>query len=377
MSKNVQDCEHRVRSEEAPKRARINNLFPSSQEDLELFSNFYQLNLDQLNGSTSTSTIVDSYKLRRGGCFSPEAQPWGQSTHSRLAPPTPGQSKAKAPPVSAICVTKRLHFGNSIQQISNAIALGESLGIDHLHLPGYWYIRRGRRQSASGIQLRNKKKINLRREQLALCGRFFYQTTLNPLYTAQPNPCKAMGKIADLLKLPETDFRPTDEDLVIHLRSGDIFSTNSPHPKYGQPPLAYYLKILHSRPWRSVHLIFQDEGNPVIAVLREIVNSLGIVLHCSTGNLKDDLAVLLAARTIACGTGTFISGVAAISQQLKTVYCFGKQFNAWGNTKISTIRLADSRGDYVSQVMSRNWVNSLQQRELMLSYPQEAIHFCR
>ena len=39
------------------------------------------------------------------------------------------------------------------------------------------------------------------------------------------------------------DINKLDEnDLVIHIRSGDIFSTSTPHPGYVPPPLSYYTK---------------------------------------------------------------------------------------------------------------------------------------
>ena len=44
-------------------------------------------------------------------------------------------------------------------------------------------------------------------------------------------------------------------ELVIHIRSGDIFDSKLIHPKYGQPPLSFYiLAINHFKP-KSIILI--------------------------------------------------------------------------------------------------------------------------
>ncbi|CAM9552717.1 unnamed protein product [Choristocarpus tenellus] len=42
--------------------------------------------------------------------------------------------------------------------------------------------------------------------------------------------------------------------LVIHIRSGDVYSED-PHPGYGQPPLEYYIDILGARDWSRVSIL--------------------------------------------------------------------------------------------------------------------------
>jgi hypothetical protein len=268
-----------------------------------------------------------------------------------------------------------MNFGNSVAQIGNAISACEKLNIRNLYLPRFWYVKLGRNQSRSGFLVRNKRRTNLKREQLVLHGGFFYLQTLGPLFNERPNYHQLMGQLSDLLVLPWQLPPLADDELVVHLRSGDVFDSPIPHPSYGQPPLAYYLKILRSRAWRSVTMVYQDEGNPVIVALRTAVHHLGIPLRCVSGSLADDLAILLSASTLVTGSGTFASGVSALSRHLTTVYCFENRFNPWGNPHVSTVTLVDGQGGYVRQVMRRNWANTPDQRDLMLRYPQEAITF--
>eukprot|EP00903_Cladosiphon_okamuranus_P021969 g20199.t1 len=63
-------------------------------------------------------------------------------------------------------------------------------------------------------------------------------------------------------------------NLVIHIRSGDIF-TSHPHPKYGQPPLQFYLRAIEHRNWDRIDVVTSGNGtqdggiNPVVTALEE------------------------------------------------------------------------------------------------------------
>ncbi|MEO1002702.1 MAG: hypothetical protein AAFX65_06270 [Cyanobacteria bacterium J06638_7] len=340
----------------------LSRRFPPCDQHLETFARLHGLDLELLSGARTHRTspqrpIRDAYGIHRGG-----AAPTRQSGEPGL-------------PLSAVAVPKRLQFGNSVAQIGQAIAICDSLGIRHLHLPGYWYLSRGRSHCRSGLMVRNRKRLNLRREELVLSGGFFHRLSLAPVYAGKPNLLRIMHRHRDLLALPKALPALAEDDLVVHLRSGDLFNNPHPHPGYGQPPLAYYLAILHSRPWRSVTLVFEDEGNPVIAALRAAVLHLDVPLRCASGSLSDDLAVLLSARTLVSGTGTFTSAVSALSRHLGTVYSFERRFDPWGSPGLRTVALLDSRGSYVRRLMRRNWANTAGQRQLMLRYPQAAIVF--
>ena len=127
-----------------------------------------------------------------------------------------------------------------------------------------------------------------------------------------------------------------DDDLVIHIRSGDIFrgieidtaSDGTPawkrpprrrwvHAKYVQPPLAYYCRIIGSRSWRSVRIVAEDRVNPVI---RALLAEYPFARH-EPGSLEDDARVLLSARNLVIGYGTFALSWALTSRNLRRLYC--------------------------------------------------------
>lgn len=68
--------------------------------------------------------------------------------------------------------------------------------------------------------------------------------------------------INNINKLPEND-------IVIHIRSGDIFSSN-PHPGYIPPPLSYYTKEIDKCKYKKIHIICEDTKNPVVNELRKL-----------------------------------------------------------------------------------------------------------
>eukprot|EP00903_Cladosiphon_okamuranus_P010925 g10319.t1 len=75
----------------------------------------------------------------------------------------------------------------------------------------------------------------------------------------------------------EFEGEEAPENLVIHIRSGDIFT--KPHPKYGQPPLQFYLRAIEHRNWGRVDVVTNGNTdisgrngsiNPVVTALEEV-----------------------------------------------------------------------------------------------------------
>ena len=77
---------------------------------------------------------------------------------------------------------------------------------------------------------------------------------------------------------PLAEPRPPNH-VAVHIRSGDLFDRADPHPNFVQPPLAYYTTALRhfAAPRTGVHvtLVYEDEGNPVIAALRAFSTHAG------------------------------------------------------------------------------------------------------
>lgn len=183
--------------------------------------------------------------------------------------------------------------------------------------------------------------------------------------------------------IPSLDV--SDKNLVIHLRSGDIFASKNVHTDYGQPPLSYYkVAIDHYQP-SSVILVYEDMLNPVIAALIDhlLVNNIPYIIQCS--DLLSDLDVLRKASALVMSRGTFAFGILCINDKLRSVYCFNSSAEHDSLMKLHALsyfygernpirrpvmfEVVDTTGVYFDSICSKNWFNSGFQRQLMLSYP--------
>jgi len=134
--------------------------------------------------------------------------------------------------------------------------------------------------------------------------------------------------INNINKLPEND-------LVIHIRSGDIFSSN-PHPSYVPPPLSYYTKEIDKCKYKKIHIICEDTKNPVVNELRKLYKNA--VYEKNT--LEKDIRIILGATNIIFSVGTFIPALMKLSNNIKFIHsCFkdesqeyNKIMQPWKNT---------------------------------------------
>ena len=275
--------------------------------------------------------------------------------------------------ITGIRLTSCKRFANSLLQLTHASMVAQALGVQRLHLPGFWYLQEGIHSSKSGLEIRNTNQLDVSSDELLLAGSFLKLRALKPLcHTRKVNPRKMLRKLRPLLTLDLDADSYAPNDLVIHIRSGDIFVT--PHPGYGQPPLAFYQKVVRSRPWNTVRVVFENRLNPVITPLLEWLPGYCNQVKEVSGTLKDDLEILLRARVIVCGNGTFIRGIAALSRNLRKIYHWhDAAFNAWGNRNLKVISVRDKLGSYVESICQNNWHNTAEQQRLMLTYPEEAL----
>jgi hypothetical protein len=278
--------------------------------------------------------------------------------------------------ITGIRLTSFKRFANSLLQLTHACMVGRSLGVKRLHIPGFWYLREGIHSSSNGLEIRNTEQPDLGADELVLAGSFLKMKALKPLCRRRVNPRRALRSLRPLINLDLNAAADQKDDLVIHIRSGDIFIT--PHPGYGQPPLAFYQKVVRSKPWNTVRVVFEDRLNPVITPLLDWLPHHCGQVEVVSGSLNDDLEVLLRARAIVCGRGTFIRGISALSRNLKKVYHWhDESFNAWGNRKLKVFRVVDGTGTYAKAICQGNWQNTAEQQQLMVTYPMEGLSIQR
>ena len=146
--------------------------------------------------------------------------------------------------------------------------------------------------------------------------------------------------INNIHKLPENE-------LVIHIRSGDIFSSK-PHPGYVPPPLSYYTKEIDKCKYEKIHIICEDTINPVVNKLRKLYKNA--VYNKNT--LEKDIRIILGYTNILYSMGSFIPSLILFSNNNKYLHD-----TANNNGKLK---------EYYK--IMKPWYNTIEQRNYILTY---------
>jgi len=140
----------------------------------------------------------------------------------------------------------------------------------------------------------------------------------------------------------------SENDLVIHIRSGDTFNSN-PHSEYVPPPLSYYTKEIDKYKYEKIHIICEDTINPVTNELLKLYKNA--VYEKNT--LEKDIRIILGATNIIYSVGTFIPALMLLSNNNK--YIYGKACS----------NIEDLKEYY--KIM-KPWKNTIEQRNYILTY---------
>jgi hypothetical protein len=275
--------------------------------------------------------------------------------------------------IEAIEMIGNLRFGNSFISLVQALTVAQILGVNHVSCSHQSVKFSGR----IGNIMVTKEAAPTRNR---LSGIFFYPQLLNPLLSRAAvtdwweSPFASNPEVFALYGI-ELSHEPLGEnDLVIHLRSGDVFKSGNPHPSYGQPPLAFYKKVVQHRDWRKVVLVYEDEANPVIRGLKGYLTSKKVPYVVSSEDPAADVNLCLRGRHLVMSVGTFLWPVVAASTNVESIYVF-KRSLPWdlkspefGTTRCKAFLVSDKVGIYRRLVL-RKWRNSRFQRLLLSWYP--------
>lgn len=249
-------------------------------------------------------------------------------------------------------------LGNNIQQICNGILYSE------IHEQGFFI---------PPHELIDQVVFNSEGKTAVRPNRFFYYNTeykdfdipVDYLY-------KNIRKVAKKFVSPKLKVNvgePFDDDtLVIHIRSGDVFS--HPPPNYIPNPLCYYLNLIEEYD-KIVVVTETDNYNPVVDELKKIKK-----VTIQTKTIEEDFATLMRAKNLASsGAGTFAVAAALCSSNIENFYCS----NIYLDEHLNPDMLIQSEGINVYMMELKNyiepgtWSNSEQQRKFILEYKNENI----
>lgn len=173
-----------------------------------------------------------------------------------------------------------------------------------------------------------------------------------------------------LLKLDALpDRRAAADELVVHIRSGDVFDPE-PNPNYPQPPLAFYQMIVTrlraERRIGSVCIVAEDRGNPCVDALEHWLGEQRIVCRVQSGSFAEDIATVLGARQVVFGRGTFGVGMCFVSDSITEVHTFANAlYSQMPGLSLVTVT-NDPTGGYIKP---GEWRRTEAQLRQMLDYP--------
>lgn len=275
--------------------------------------------------------------------------------------------------LDALVVPKRKRFGNALLQLADAYNIARQFGIRKIYHRGYSFLNDV--ALVNGIEF--VKGVPQGSENY-LIGDFYQNNVLLDICTRKLDRWEIVHAMTDHINLALSakidDFQEANA-LYIHLRSGDIFKKTPPHRDYGQPPLAFYTKIIRSQAWTKVHLVFEDQFNPVIPALQAFLRESEIDYKTHSGDIHHDIEVLLRAKSLVIARGTFIYPILCISKNIEQVFYFEvDEHSLWGlqNSPISFHKCGDLGGSYRSTILTQ-WKNDAQQNELMITYHETQI----
>jgi len=166
----------------------------------------------------------------------------------------------------------------------------------------------------------------------------------------------------NILKLPE-------DTVVLHIRSGDIFSRKDYYcpvvSNYLQNPLSYYLRI--SEMYNKVLVLTEDYHNPVIDVLQKKSNTEIKIL-----DVFETLQIMLGSTNIATsGVSSFGIACALLSENVKKLHCsnlFIREILNYKDLENSDIEIDITNIDQERYIKWNDWRNTDEQRKLMIEY---------
>lgn len=286
--------------------------------------------------------------------------------------------------VEAVAISRPVgRFGNNLMQLVHATHVARELGVNTIYVPPMpWFEVGPLPRRAAGLHYVDYSDV----EDIAVPTLFatFLFEDLEPAVTTLDGELRQRlvdRHVSSLFTPPPHGEPRAANHVAVHIRSGDLFDRPDPHPNFVQPPLAFYATALshfaESHSEIHVTLVYEDEGNPVIAALQSVLGRTPSSCSVSSSSLEDDLSVLFAHRALVLGRGSFAVAVAALSENAERLYF------PWSEPRFPG--LAKERrldGYLIEEISPRHigageWTNSDEQRRRMIEYPADNLMVVR
>lgn len=252
-----------------------------------------------------------------------------------------------------IHIKHKSRLANFLIQIRNALHIALFYKFNVI-LPSHEYL--------NSTYIINNKNITRKSKTIVDKHDYFYSDKINiPKYIFNVNKDMVVDVMKNIFVIKNTPSLGVN-DLVIHIRSGDIFQEQIPHPEYLTPPLSYYTYIIDKNNYENIYLVAEDTLNPCINKLLELYPNIRFKIQ----SLKEDIKIILSAVNMVISFGTFIPELLYLSDNIKNVYCpsYCPDYCRYRNEK-SNIYILDLN-EYYNHMFP--WKNTPEQRIQMIEY---------
>jgi hypothetical protein len=205
-------------------------------------------------------------------------------------------------------------LGNIIFQILNVLFIAIHYNYDIELFNNEWFITNYIKINTNDID-NNEDNIYITNSPY----NFFYRNLIKDIdqNIFDINIPYVKERIRNIFKINYNDLKPLHEDnLVIHIRSGDIFINNI-HPLYINPPFSYYKNIIEKKSYNKIYIVSEDKNNPVINKLIETYKEKIIF---NLNSLEDDIKLIMSASDIIMSIGTFIPSILLFTDYTKNFF---------------------------------------------------------
>lgn len=185
-------------------------------------------------------------------------------------------------------------LGNNIIQLTSALSYCEKNSSD-LKIPQH--------------SVFTKTKINLNGQNNTSYSDVFWT------YYESDDERRRLGRkyILPIINPKKIDLSP--DDLVIHLRGGDIFIGNPPK-NYVQAPTSYIKKIIELQNPKKIIVVYEDNTNPNLNFLIQNYDNVTLV-----NDLFEGISYILSTKTmVITGVGTFARSLMMCSDNVEKIY---------------------------------------------------------
>ena len=197
-------------------------------------------------------------------------------------------------------------------------------------------------------------------------GTFYYRSKLN-MYQEDCFSKNILEMRKVLKNITNFEFSTEQleiENVVIHIRSGDIFKTNGKnHPGYIVPPMSYYTHILNKNKYKKIYIVAENSKNPCIDELLKLYDNAVFKKQ----NLTDDIKLICSAQNLICSFGSFVPNILQLTEHKINVYVASHDFLHMFPFDKKELNIEIINCDAYKNHIGK-WVNSLEQIESLMNY---------